>query len=125
MEKRSRGRPKYIPNDNDLKKVKILIIAGLQKRKIAQVLGVSEPILNLHYKKEMDSAKEEANGAVVANLFRLATRGDNPTPAIFWCKTQLRWKEVHGVEVAGKDGKPLQPIIEIVKQDSGRRDNKD
>lgn len=99
MEKRKRGRPKYIPNENDLKKAKILAIAGLTKRRIAEVVGISENVLNAHYKKELDKAREEAHGAVVGNLFRLASRGDNPVAAIFWCKTQLHWRETDRLEL--------------------------
>ena len=117
MEKRGKGRPKYIPNDNDLKKAKILAIRGLDKRTIAKILGISHVTLNLHYKREIDTAKEEANGAVLSNLFRLASRGDNPVAAIFWCKTQLRWRETdrleleHSGEIAHKHLTPeIKPL---------------
>jgi len=116
-EKKPRGRPKYIPNDNDLKKVKILAIAGLPRRRIAAVIGIGEHTLSAHYKKEIDTAREEANGAVLSNLFRLASRGDNPVAAIFWCKTQLRWRETdrleleHSGEIAHKHLTPeIKPL---------------
>lgn len=119
--KRSKGRPPYVENDKDLNTAKLLSIAGIDKGLIARVIGISKPILYLHYKKQMLEAKAQANGAVVSNLFRLASKGDNPTAAIFWCKTQLRWREIHGVELAGKNGTPLQPIIQIVSKDASKK----
>jgi AcrR family transcriptional regulator len=86
------GRPPYEPNDKDRTTIKIMAAGGIPADKIAEALSLSKKTLYTHYKKEIQTAALEANAAVVASLFKQATKG-NVTAAIFWLKTRLRWTE--------------------------------
>lgn len=86
------GRPPYEPTDQHRQTVKIMAAGGIPAEKIAQAVGVSKQTLYRHYKKEIQTSALEANAAVVASLFKQATKG-NVTAAIFWLKTRMKWSE--------------------------------
>lgn len=65
--------------------------------------------LEKHFKAELESGTEKANGLVAQSLFKKAIGNapQNVTAAIFWLKCRAGWKAVEGIEHTGKDGAPL------------------
>jgi hypothetical protein len=59
------------------------------------VIGISKPTLEHHYLEELDRGEGEANAKVAESLYRKAIveGAQAVTAAIFWLKTQARWKE--------------------------------
>lgn len=92
MTTKKTGRPPYEPTDQHRNTVKIMSAGGIPADKIAQAIGLSKQTLYRHYKKEIQTAALEANAAVVASLYKLATKG-NVAAAIFWLKTRMKWSE--------------------------------
>lgn len=79
---------------------------GIPQAKIANVLGVHEETLRIHYRHELDTAEAEANAQVAQSLFAMATKGKNVAAAIFWLKTRAGYREVTHLANA-TDGQPL------------------
>ena len=110
------GRPPYSPTELDKGIVLGMVIAGATQRQIAARLQISLMTLEKYYRHEIDFGKSSANAAVVENLYRQATKDDPRavTAAIFWCKTQLGWRETihHTGEVGSAlDLSSLSPEI--------------
>jgi len=90
--------------------VRAMVIAGVPETEIAQAfallpgrrIGISPTTLRTYFRTEIDMGKHLANAKVVANLFRMASTGDNPAAAIYWTKTQLGWRDVQHVSLSGK-----------------------
>lgn len=68
--------------------------------------GIHVDTLRAHFGSELKSGKAKANAQVGKTLFQKAMGGDT-TAAIWWSKTQMRWREVQQHEVTGKDGAPI------------------
>ena len=77
-------------------------MGGIEQAPIATVLGVSQITLRKYYRKELDTAAVEANGAVIASLYQMATKGKNVAAAIWWTKVRMKWSEK--IEVEGDLG---------------------
>ncbi len=94
-EKKPRGRPSHVPTKKTREDVEILSACGNTEDVIAKVIGVSEPTLRLHYRKELDDGFAMANFKVARNLFHQATRDDpRAFNAIkFWLNTRAGWTE--------------------------------
>lgn len=91
--------------------VSSLVMSGYTVREIAESLDLGETTVLTHFPKELKIGRRVANARVVQSLFKNAISG-NVTAQIFWCKTQLHWREVNTVELTGLDGQPLfQGII--------------
>lgn len=71
--------------------------------------AIDRNTLEKHFKSELETGKEKANGLVAQSLFKKAIGNapQNVTAAIFWLKCQAGWKGVEGIEHTGKDGAPL------------------
>ena len=50
-----RGRPRYVPTDDDRQRVGAMHAAGADQQTIAQALGVTCPTLRLNYAAELGS----------------------------------------------------------------------
>jgi hypothetical protein len=102
------GRPEFQPTDAERKQVEALSGYGLPIDQIAVLIrdGISVDTLTKYYGKELVEGKAKANGQVGKTLFQKAMAGDT-TAAIWWSKTQMRWKEVQAHEITGKDGAPI------------------
>ena len=103
-------------------RVAIRNMAGfLNQDELAKHFKIDVKTLTKHYKEEIENAQKEDDAAVYKNLHRLASKGDNPTAAIFWAKCRMRWKEVQQIEHTGKDGEALIPSINVtIKGTSGK-----
>lgn len=104
------GRPAFVPTDKERKQVEAMSGYGLPIEQIAVLVrdGIHIDTLRAHFSQELIAGKAKANSAVGRTLFQRATTGGDTTAAIWWSKTQMRWKEQ-------KDEAPqAQPSITIV-----------
>ena len=102
------GRKSFEPTDAERKQVEAMSGYGLPIEQIAVLVrgGIDTDTLRKHFAKELIEGKAKANGQVGKTLFQKAMGGDT-TAAIWWSKTQMRWKEVQAHEITGKDGAPI------------------
>lgn len=103
------GRPAFEPTAHERRQVEAMSGYGLPIDQIAVLVrdGINVDTLRKHFSQELISGKAKANAQVGKTLFQKVMAGDT-TAAIWWTKTQMRWKEVQQHEVTGKDGAPLQ-----------------
>lgn len=99
------GRPAFEPTENERKQVQAFSGYGLPLDHIAALIrdGISVDTLTTHFSVELISGKAKANAGVGRTLHQRAMAGDT-TAAIWWSKTQMRWRETQHVEHTGKDG---------------------
>lgn len=120
------GRKPFQPTDADRKLVASLAGYGAPHEYIASCVTnpqTGKPLapktLRLHFRAELDTAKDKTNVLVAQALFKQATgtgRGA-VTAAIFWLKTQAGWKETpQGIELTGKDGGPVDQRTTVVDE---------
>lgn len=107
-------RPPYAPTAKDRLTVKVMVAGGFERAAMAAVIGISQPTLRKHFRHELDTAAAEANSAVVASLYQMATKGKNVAAAIWWSKTRMRWSEKIVVEGEGDFG--FGKLIEVLEQ---------
>ena len=103
------GRPAFEPTDAERKQVEAMSGYGLPIEQIAVLVrgGIDSDTLRKHFAQELIAGKAKANTQVGKTLFQKVMAGDT-TAAIWWSKTQMRWKEVQQHELVGADGGPLQ-----------------
>ena len=103
------GRPAFEPTDHERKQVEAMSGYGLPIEQIAVLVrdGIDADTLRKHFAQELISGKAKANAQVGKTLFQKVMAGDT-TAAIWWSKTQMRWKEVQQHELTGADGAPLE-----------------
>jgi hypothetical protein len=103
------GRKPFEPTDAERKQVEALSGYGLPIEQIAVLVrdGIDTDTLRKHFAQELISGKAKANGQVGKTLFQKVMAGDT-TAAIWWSKTQMRWKEVQQHEITGADGAPIE-----------------
>lgn len=103
------GRPAFKPTDNERKQVEAMSGHGLPIEQIAVLVrdGIDTDTLRKHFASELISGKAKANSEVGKTLFQKVMSGDT-TAAIWWTKTQMRWKETQQHELTGADGAPLE-----------------
>lgn len=103
------GRPAFDPTDHERKQVEAMSGYGLPIEQIAVLVrdGIDTDTLRKHFAQELISGKAKANAQVGKTLFQKVMAGDT-TAAIWWSKTQMRWKEVQQHELTGADGAPLE-----------------
>jgi hypothetical protein len=106
------GRPPFIPTDAERKQVETLSGYGVPHEQIAVLVrdGIHDDTLREHFHRELKAGKAKANASVGQTLFKKAVGGDT-TAAIWWSKSQMRWKDTTTHEVTGKDGETLQMDI--------------
>lgn len=102
------GRPPFKPSPKDRETAEKLSGYGIPLEQIAALVGdgISVETLVKHFQRELSLGKARANSMVGKTLFQKAVDGDTGA-AIWWSKTQLRWKETTVNEHTGKDGAPL------------------
>ena len=103
------GRPPFVPTDAERKQVEAMSGYGLPIDQIAILVrdGIHVETLTKYFGTELMTGKAKANGQIGKTLFQKAMSGDT-TAAIWWSKTQMRWKEVQQHELTGKDGMPIE-----------------
>lgn len=105
------GRPAFEPTDHERKQVEAMSGYGLPIEQIAVLVrdGIDTDTLRKHFAQELISGKAKANAQVGKTLFQKVMAGDT-TAAIWWSKTQMRWKEVQQHELTGQNGGPIQIV---------------
>jgi hypothetical protein len=103
------GRPAFEPTDAERKQVEALSGYGLPIEQIGALVrnGIHVDTLRAHFSSELVSGKSKANAQVGKTLFQKVMTGDT-TAAIWWSKTQMRWKETQQHELTGANGVPLE-----------------
>jgi hypothetical protein len=103
------GRKSFEPTEHERKQVEAMSGYGLPIEQIAVLVrdGIDTDTLRKHFAQELISGKAKANSQVGKTLFQKAMAGDT-TAAIWWSKTQMRWKETQQHELTGADGAPLE-----------------
>ena len=103
------GRKAFEPTAAERKQVEAMSGYGLPIEQIAVLVrdGIDTDTLRKHFAQELISGKAKANAQVGKTLFQKVMAGDT-TAAIWWSKTQMRWKEVQQHELTGADGAPLE-----------------
>jgi len=110
------GRPEFEPTDAERKQVEALSGYGLPIDQIAVLVrdGIHVETLRKHFATELQSGKAKANAQVGKTLFQKVMAGDT-TAAIWWSKTQMRWKETQHHAHSSPDGTMSPPtVIQIV-----------
>jgi hypothetical protein len=102
------GRPAFEPTENERKQVEAFSGYGLPLDQIAVLIrdGISVDTLTTHFSAELVSGKAKANAGVGRTLHQKAMAGDT-TAAIWWSKTQMRWRETQQMEHSGPGGAPI------------------
>ena len=103
------GRKPFEPTEKERKQVESMSGFGVPIDQIAALVrdGISVDTLTKYFEKELISGKAKANSQVGQTLFQKVMAGDT-TAAIWWSKTQMRWKETQQHELTGADGAPLE-----------------
>ena len=75
--------------------MRALTAMGLVHEEIAIVIGISEPTLRKHFRRELDVGAIEANAKVAQSLFKQATDPNKPNTiaGIFWMKSRAGWRD--------------------------------
>jgi hypothetical protein len=106
------GRPPFTPTDDQRELVRVMTASGFPQPEIATKIGIDPKTLRKHFRAEIKTGKQTANAMVAQSLFNKAigTGHQSVAAAIFWLKTQARWREAHLNE-----GEPLpQPKLKLV-----------
>lgn len=102
--------PKIVERDEKTAElIKRAILAGFPIKKIAKVVAVSENVMRRIYKDEVENTKLKCGANVAGMLYNKCLKGDTAS-VIFYCKTQLGFKETQSHELSGTDGQPLQAL---------------
>lgn len=102
------GRPVFAPTDKQRETVKNMTALGARQDDICILLDIDEKTLRKHFRRELDTGLIQANMAVGATLFKMATSGQVPSATFFWMKTRAGYKETNVHEHTGKDGAPIE-----------------
>ena len=127
------GRKKFIPDDKQRLTVSIMAACGMPQPEIAKQiinpdtgLPLSERTLRVAFRGELENGKSKANAMVAQTLFRRATDAKGGpgavTAAIFWLKTQARWKETTPSDKDDEDDTPPESKSFTYNVIDGRKD---
>lgn len=87
---------KHKPTAKTRDLVKSMAGCGVGQAYIADIVGISQPTLRLHYRKEIDLGAEHANFQIANKLFNTAITGtgrESITAMIFWLKARANWRD--------------------------------
>jgi hypothetical protein len=112
------GRLALKPTDVERKQVEAMSGYGLPIEQIAILIrdGIDADTLRKHFVQELMRGKAKANAQIGKTLFQKAMSGDT-TAAIWWSKTQMKWKEVQQHELVGDNGGALTVVIKRFSDD--------
>ncbi len=74
--KKGRGRPEYVPTDEDREKVQILRAQGMSKEAIAAAVGIHHETLTKHFSVDMECAVAKRTAEVMMARYRSAIGGN-------------------------------------------------
>jgi AcrR family transcriptional regulator len=98
------GRPKFAPTDYQRGQINAMVVCGIPEDEIARALGVGKATLLKYYGDEIAVARTKAHVEMGSFLYATALAkgeaanrlvGENAriAAAIFYAKTQMRWRE--------------------------------
>ena len=120
-EKNKGGRPPHEPTEELRKKVSNLAKLGFNQIYISNACGFSPDTLQKYYQKEYRDSRTKAHQAVAKSLWEKAVKDKDTASIIFYCKTQLGWKDTTQLELTGEGGGPIQ----IAAINAPRQENRD
>ena len=109
------GRPSRVWTEAEKQAVRLMAIAGIAHKSIAQAIKTDDETLRKYFKEDLENAADQANSSVVGALYKNAI-GGNVTAQIFWCKTKLGWREKSEIEHSGNIA--ITPVIELLTKDT-------
>jgi hypothetical protein len=116
------GRPTKTLTDKQRSEVETLS-AFLSVEQMADYFGIGRTTFFAMMEREPDIAerykrgKSKAIASIASGLMQKARAGDTAS-AIFFLKTQARWREVQQHEITGADGAPIEykKIERVIKK---------
>lgn len=113
---KSRGRPAYVPTEEDRVTVDALAVAGYAQAKIAAYLRIDPKTLRLHYRNELDTSAMKAMSEGVTSLMAAVREGKGWAVCfLLKCKgSDLGW--IERSELTGAKGKDLVPQTKVTIQ---------
>ncbi|EEA00133.1 hypothetical protein BH160DRAFT_4545 [Burkholderia sp. H160] len=110
-----RGKPRFEATDEQRELVRALLLCGVQVTKLCRHVinprtgrPVNYRTLTRVFRTEIETAVEDANAAVVTNLYRIATSPKESAPvvaaAIFWLRTKGGWRYADGTPLREEAG---------------------
>lgn len=73
--------------------VEALAACGVPKATIARVVGVSDEVIDRHYRCEYESGGAAATAKVALTLYQMAVSGEHLPATVFWLKARAGWRE--------------------------------
>jgi len=107
------GKPKHIPTEVQLAKVKELAGLGIRHVDIASIIGISRATLELRYRDELDIGGAVARAKVAQTAYQMALSGDSASMTTFYMKTQCGWRETDHHVHTGEDGGAIQHGLSV------------
>lgn len=103
--KKKRGPKPFIFSEDERKTVERLSSVGVGHRQIAALVrdGIDVETLEKYFRAELDRGKAAAHAKVGSKLMQKIMDGDTAA-MIFYCKTQMGWREGQDVNVSGSLG---------------------
>lgn len=105
------GPKPWQPTEDQLAKIKLYAGLGSTQEHIAAMIGISVDTLdrNAQTREAWELGQAETIAKVAGTLVKKALAGDTVS-AIFYLKTQGKWKETVRQENTGKDGGPIEYV---------------
>jgi len=117
LKKRGTGQPPHEPTEDTRKQAKGMALANIKIKRIAEIIGISEPTLRLYYADEIMGARERMLGKAALTLEQALDGKPMVAGQLGACCFTLKaqgkdfgWSE--RTEHTGKDGDPLLPSLE-------------
>jgi hypothetical protein len=122
---KKKGDKNHKPTDKTKHQVSALYSFGHTQEEIALFLNICADTLAKHYKRELETARIEANAAVANKLYRKATEGDDLSAQIFWLKTRGRWRTADKVAETESQDRISRELSEVNKNllEKNKRDH--
>lgn len=101
--RRGPGHPPHEPTQLLRNSVTALVTSGLPQERIAAVIGIDKKTLQRHYRKELDTGREESLSRNTISLMEMARKG-NAAAAIYLqkCLGGSAWREKQQTEHEGE-----------------------
>lgn len=107
------------PNKRDASQVEVLTGMGASEEFIASHLSLSTQELHLHYKKQLETGREEANLQVAKTFFDLATSGEHPSITLAWMRMRAGWRDAPQTTTPADQG-DLDDDLRIARDKLGK-----
>lgn len=107
----------HIPSQVQRMRVRDLVSAGIPKRDIARIIGISENTLNKHYRRELESSEQEMIEAVSKVAVQKALDGNEKMLAYVLSRkgNKYGWVDKQVIE-ASTDPSQLKELKDKIEQ---------